>query len=79
MRERECELVKVGLLLQSHEEVLLAQVRCFGFLCRQIGPTIDVTNRYHSSVPSELQSVKVCVYVRVCVAERRWNSTSLEM
>lgn len=32
-------------LSQSPEEQLLSQVQCFGFLCEQIGPTIDVTNR----------------------------------
>ena len=31
--------------LQCQELQLVTQVECLGFLCQEIGPTIDVTNR----------------------------------
>jgi hypothetical protein len=55
---------------EENEGQLLAEVQCFGHLCRQIGPTIDLTNRetleqyFSGAVKKHILSLKLAGSVR---------------
>jgi hypothetical protein len=60
---------------KENEGQLLAEVQCFGQLCRQIGPTLDVTNRdtleqyFNGIVKKNILNVQLAESVRSCLLD----------